>query len=376
MLDTLDEHYGYLADRIKIEKYRKTIEQLVRPEHVVLDLGCGTGVLGLMALRAGARKVLFVEEKSVIEVARRAVAEAGFSDQAEFFRANSLELSLPQKVDLIVCDHVGYFGFDYEIFAVLADAKRRFLKPGGMIVPASIDVMLAPVQSDSCRNLIEQWHDGTVPEDFGWLGRIAANRKHGVEIVPEDLLAESATLATLEMGAEAPGYLSWNAEFVCTKKGKLDGVVGWFHCRLTDSELMTNAPGVADRLDRPQAFLPLESPVHVSEGELVRITVMARHLDNVIGWVVELPGSGLQFSQSTFNGLLVDQEALARARPDRIAKLNDRGRARQIVLSYCDGRRTIEQVQTLVERDHPALFPTKQSTTSFIIRVLAEDTSA
>ena len=38
MATTLDEHYGYLADRIKIEKYRAALEQLVRPEHLVLDL--------------------------------------------------------------------------------------------------------------------------------------------------------------------------------------------------------------------------------------------------------------------------------------------------------------------------------------------------
>jgi hypothetical protein len=103
---------------------------------------------------------------------------------------------------------------------------------------------------------------------------------------------------------------------------------------------------------------------------------MARHLDSVIAWVVELPGSGRRFSHSTFNGLLLDQEALTRVRPERIAALNDRGRARQIVLSYCDGQRTIEEVQTLIERDHPALFPSKQATTSFITRVLSEDTSA
>jgi protein arginine N-methyltransferase 1 len=374
MAKTLDEHYGYLADRVKIEKYRAAIEQLVRPEHVVLDLGCGAGVLGLMALHAGARKVLFVEEKPVIELARGAVTKAGLTDKAEFYRASSLELSLPEKVDLIVCDHVGYFGFDYGILGVLADAKRRFLEPRGIIVPASIDVMLAPVESETCRNLVAKWRDGSVPEDFAWVSKTAANTKHGVELVPDDLLAESETLVTLEMGAEAPAYLSWNAEFECAKSGKLDGVAGWFDCGLADGIRMTNEPGVADRLDRPQAFLPLETPVHVSEGERIRVTLMARHLDNVIAWVVELPYSGCRFSQSIFNGLLLGQESMTRTRPDRIAALNDRGRARQIILSYCNGQRTVEEVQTLVERDHPALFPSRQATTSFITRVLAEDT--
>ena len=36
---TLDEHYGYLSDDVKVEKYRAAIEQSVRTENVYLDLG-------------------------------------------------------------------------------------------------------------------------------------------------------------------------------------------------------------------------------------------------------------------------------------------------------------------------------------------------
>ena len=79
MAKTLGEHYGYLADQVKLEQYQAAIDRLVRPEHVVLDLGCGSGLLGLMALRAGASKVLFVEEGAIIEVARQTVTDAGFS---------------------------------------------------------------------------------------------------------------------------------------------------------------------------------------------------------------------------------------------------------------------------------------------------------
>jgi protein arginine N-methyltransferase 1 len=375
MSKTLREHYGYLADRVKRSQYEAAIEHAVRPEHVVLDLGCGSGLLGLMALRAGARKVIFVDEDAVIEVARRTVVRAGFGDRAEFFQANSFELSLPELINVVICDHIGYFGFDYGVIALLADAQQRFLKPGGIFVPSQVVLKLAPVESETCRNLVAQWQNGSVPGEFGWLGTAAANTKHAVQLAPDDLLAESATLAKLELGADAAPYLSWNAEFHCARAGTLDGVAGWFDCRLIDDVHMTNSPEAEENLDRPQAFLPLEAPVAINKGERVRATVMARHLDNVIGWVVELPDSNMRFSHSTFNGLLLDREALTRARPDRIAKLNDRGRARHIVLSYCDGSRTVSDVQAMVERDYPKLFPSKQAATSFITQVLAWDTS-
>ena len=374
MPKTLDEHYGYLSDTVKLERYQTAIARSVRPEHVVLDLGCGTGLLGLMALRAGARKVLFVEEGAIIEVARQAVTTAGFAEKAEFFQTNSFELSLPERADIVICDHVGYFGFDYNILSLLADARQRFLKPDGIIVPAQIELQLAPIESETCRELVAKWRDGSVPDDYAWLGAAAANTKHAPQLQQQDLLADAAELATLQLGEEVAPFLSWSAEFRCARDGTLDGVAGWFDCQLFDDVHMTNSPAATDALNRPQAFLPLDTPIAVSAGERVNVTVMARHLDNVLGWIVELPDSGKQFTHTTFNGLLLDREALTRTRPDRVAKLNDRGRARQIVLSYCDGKRSAAEVQELVLREHPKLFPSEQATSAFVLQVLTWDT--
>jgi hypothetical protein len=138
----------------------------------------------------------------------------------------------------------------------------------------------------------------------------------------------------------------------------------------------TNSPVTEEHLDRSQTFFPLDVPVTVTAGERINATVMARHQDHVIAWVIELPDVGKRFTHTTFNGLLLDSEALTRAQPERVAKLNDRGRARQVVLSYCDGQRTVAEVQTLVQRDHPELFPSTQATAAFITQVLSWDTSA
>lgn len=375
MSETLDEHYGYLADRVKLERYRAAIERLVQPGHVVMDLGCGSGVLGLMALRAGAGKVLFVDESSIIEVARQTIARAGLAGRAEFFLANSFELDLRERADIVVCDHVGYFGFDYSILALLADARRRFLKPGGVLVPAAVDLALAPVESESGRDLVARWRSGAVPDDFAWVGASAANTKHAIEATAENLLADAALLATLEPGTDAAEFLSWQADFKCTRCGTLDGLLGWFDARLCDDIRMSNSPLSADKLERPQAFLPLlemySDPVSVCEGEPIRATVMVRPDDHILAWTVELPEQDRRFSLTTFNGLLLDDMALKRSRPDRIARLNERGRAQQIALSYCDGTRTVAEVEALVMKEHPDLFPSARATEKLVRSVLA-----
>ena len=369
---TLEEHYSYLADRLKVQRYRAAIEKAIEPGQVVLDLGCGSGLLGMMALRAGASKVVFVEEGSAIEIARRSVAEAGFTDRAEFFQSNSFSLALPERVDVIVCDHVGYFGFDYGILALLADARQRFLKPGGVIIPAEITIQLGLAEAEAARNLVSRWRSEPIPAEFHWVSIASANAKHAVNLKSEHLVSSVVDADTLVLGNASAEFLTWSADFTASRDATLDGLLGWFDCQLHGDTRMTNSPAVDDALERPQAFLPLEEPVLVSTGEPVNVTVMVRPVDHVIAWVVEVRGQ--RHALTTFNGLLLDNAALYRGRPDRVAHLNSRGLARQIVLSYCDGQRTVAEVESVVLQAHPDLFPTPHAARSFVRNVLASDT--
>ena len=44
------------------------------------------------------------------------------------------------------------------------------------------------------------------------------------------------------------------------------------------------------------------------------------------------------------------------------------------VLSYCDGKHTIAEVQALIRREHPDLFPSQHASETFIHNVLLRDT--
>jgi len=306
MPDPLDEHYSYLADRTKVDRYRAAISGVVGPGDAILDLGCGSGLLGLMALRAGAAKVHFVDSGPVIEMARRVVSEAGFGRRAVFHQALSYDLELPDPVDVVLSDHVGYFGFDYDILRLLADARQRFLRPGGRLVPRQIDLKLAPVESEACRQLVQRWRDGSVPPEFSWVATPAANLKHAVNLDPGNLLAPPATLASLVLGQDTADFFTWQAGFDITRDADLDGLAGWFDCVLHEVIRVTNAPDAEERLERPQAFLPLEQPVSVRAGQRLEVTVMARPHDHVIAWTVTLPDTGQCFRHSTFFGLQLE----------------------------------------------------------------------
>ena len=153
MSGVLEEHLGYFALPHRLDLYRAAVEKLIRPGNLVVDAGCGTAVLGLLCLQAGAAHVHAIDSTAAIEVAREALTRAGWASKADFIRGSSFQVDLPERVDVVICDHVGYFGFDYGLISLLADARRRFLKPGGTLIPGRLKLHIGAVESQKCRQL-------------------------------------------------------------------------------------------------------------------------------------------------------------------------------------------------------------------------------
>ena len=108
----INEHRTYLSDRTRLAAYTAAIHNAVRPGDVVLDLGCGTGILGLLACRAGAARVYAIDATGMIEVARRLAKDNGLADRIVHLKELSLTAQLPEPVDVVVCDQMGGFGID------------------------------------------------------------------------------------------------------------------------------------------------------------------------------------------------------------------------------------------------------------------------
>jgi Methyltransferase domain len=59
----------------------------------VLDLGCGTGILSLMAARAGARKVYAVDRAPILDDARETARRNGLDGRIEFIASTFDDLA-------------------------------------------------------------------------------------------------------------------------------------------------------------------------------------------------------------------------------------------------------------------------------------------
>ncbi len=374
MSSVLDEHLGYLADTARLPLYQKAVAQTVKPGDRVADVGCGSAILGLLCLQAGAGHVDAIDSTAAIEIARQSHTKAGWGDQATFIHGKSFQVELTEPVDVVICDHVGYFGFDYGLIETLADARRRFLKPGGCLIPGRLRLQLGAVESDKCHKLAEGWAAPGIPPEFHWLRQQGINTKYAVNLQAEEVLAGPAELACIDLRVDNPEFFSWTAELTVARDGVMHGLAGWFECELAENVWMTNSPLSTQAIKRSQAFLPIDGPLTVKAGETISATVMARPADHLIAWDVRHPASGRKFSHSTWLGDLLMQEQLNKTRPDHVPQLSRVARARALVMGYCDGQRSVGQIQAAVLREHPDLFPSPAEITRFVAAVLSGNT--
>ena len=369
----LQEHIGYIADAVRTEQFRRAIAEAVRPGDVVVDVGCGFAPLGLMCLEAGAARVWGIDRTDAIEIARESAQRAGFGDRYHCLREASFRAVVPEPADIVICDHVGYFGLDYGIVNTMADARRRFLRPGGKVLPGRITLQLAGISSAACRALAEAWAAPEIPPAFNWLREYGINSKHPTMLAPDDVVTAPVDLGVIDLAADIPNAVNFTAELTATRDGVIDGLGGWFACEIVPGIVMSNSPVIDQQINRDQIFLAFDRPMAVSSGDIVRATVSIRHENETIVWTARNLRSGDSFKQSTWRSQIHSHEDLV-PKGMSVLTLTPIGEARRLVLGHADGQLTGREIEDLVVRDHPALLPTEAEVRSFVQSELARST--
>jgi predicted RNA methylase len=145
-------HFPMMNDTYRNDCYEKALRKAVKPESVVLDIGSGSGLLALMAARAGAKQVYTCEKvKVVANMARHIVEANGYSEQIITFNklSNDLQVGadLSEPADILVSEifDVGLLA-EYAV-ASIRHAREHLLKPNAQILPKSATVYAVLVDS-------------------------------------------------------------------------------------------------------------------------------------------------------------------------------------------------------------------------------------
>ncbi|MBI3933350.1 MAG: methyltransferase domain-containing protein [Acidobacteria bacterium] len=378
----VDEHRQYLADEVRVSAYQEAIAEVVGPGDVVLDLASGTGILGLLACRAGAKRVYSIEQGGMIELARTVARANGFEDRITYVKGHSTRVELPEPVDVAICDQAGHFGFEAGILELFNDVRERFLKPGGRLIPQRISIHLAPVECPEIWGQVAFWSESVAGFDFGPARAWAANTGYPTRFSSGQILAEPGLLCSLDLPQGTPPSLSGEVRFRATRAGTLHGIGGWFSAQLSENVSMTNSPLAARSIGRRNVFFPLERPVPLTAEDGVRVQMHIIPAELLVSWKVEVRegderhiGAGknglkARFAHSTLRGMLLAREDLRKTRPEFVPRLSPWGQARRSVLELCDGHTPLAEIEREVYRRHPSLFPSLGEAAAFVAEVV------
>jgi type I protein arginine methyltransferase len=270
----IEFHRRMLADRVRSAAFRKALEQVIRPGHsVVADIGAGTGFLGLMARQMGAREIHLIEHGPVIGLAERIAARNGL-DGATFWPANSAHILDPPPVDVVVCEVLGNLAFEENAIETLADA-RRFLRPGGVMIPNAIEQFLAPVTTPRLHEELCSWDDTGTDFDFADAKSTSFDNVYVKRFAPEELLyGESGVRSwdravfSSELSGHRQGGASWRLEAPVT----VYGFALWWCCELVPGIDLSTSPFSAPT-HWDQVYLPVMQPIEGRAADEIAVEI-------------------------------------------------------------------------------------------------------
>ena len=352
--DEIAEHAGYVGDRVKLAAYERALRHVIRPGDRVLDLGTGTGVLGMLAAAAGAGKVYAVDSGSIIGPAETIAVANGFRDRMEFIRESSGRLQLPEPVDVVVGDQIGGMVYDAGVLDYYADVGSRLMRPGGTFIPGEFSLAVAPVAAPHWERWVGIWRTRPSGLDLSPMFDLATNTEFRVDLDPEDHLGPEVCWATVAADHVEP--IAGTVELEITRPGRLTGLAGTFVAQLCPGVELANSPQHHERFDRWQNFYPLREPVDVGEGDRVEVTLDVRPKSYLATWhavVTTSAGSPSGTRSSTVLGQFLSPTDAARAAGQVAPPVSELLAADRYALELVDGHRTIADIAAMVFERHP-----------------------
>jgi SAM-dependent methyltransferase len=264
----IEYHRTLLADRVRNAAFHEALSRIVvKGETTVADIGAGTGFLGFLAAKLGARRVDLYETADIAAVARKLLRHNRLNN-CRVAEVHSSDVASPDRVDVIVCETLGNYPFEENIVETLNDARERFLNPGGVIIPRAVEQFVCPVTAERFHRELTAWDDVGYGLDFGPAKTMTLNNIYVRTFAAADLLDSAAATSSWDKLAfdrrnktTRTGEASWPVK----KRTAIYGLALWWSAELADGIALSTGPLDA-RTHWEQLYLPALAPITLEAG--------------------------------------------------------------------------------------------------------------
>lgn len=279
-----DFHQLMLNDRLRMVAYEAAIKEVVKSGMTVADLGTGTGILAKWALEAGAMRVYGIDVNAeILKKAHERMRQTGLEDRYTTFNGLSYDVMLPERVDIIMSEILGNLADNEDMTPILADARARWLKPTGVMLPQAVDTYLLPISSPSSHQQIQEKRCRGINSRYQlqdllvklWIDS-PFNLYYDVILPQATYLAKPQKVQQFYFNGADQATYEVERSYVIDRDDVLTGFKGYFVAQLSPNvALDIGESDIANRQTSDcwkHCYLPIEEPIVVKTGDLLSLT--------------------------------------------------------------------------------------------------------
>jgi len=226
-------HEEMLKDEVRTKSYRNSIlnnKHLFKGK-VVLDVGCGTGILSMFAAKAGASKVFGIDASGIAEQAKRIVKDNNLEDVVTIIQGKVEEVDLPvDKVDIIISEWMGYCLLYESMLNTVIYARDKWLAKDGILLPDKATLYLCAIEdADYKEDKINFW-DNVYGFNMSCIKSLAIQEPLVDTVEDKQVMSGAAKLLTIDISTIKIDELNFKSPFrlVATRDDFCHAFVAYF----------------------------------------------------------------------------------------------------------------------------------------------------
>merc|ERR1712071_204035 len=199
-------HEEMLKDEVRTLTYRNSMyhnKHLFKGK-VVLDIGCGTGILSMFAAKAGASRVFGIDCSDIVNQA------------TEIVKGNVEEVELPEgieKVDIIISEWMGYCLFYESMLETILYARDKWLKPDGLLFPDRASLYICAIEDRQYKDDKINWWDEVYGFNMSCIRKVALTEPLVDVVDPKQVVSNSCLLKEVDLYTVTKEELAFSSTF-------------------------------------------------------------------------------------------------------------------------------------------------------------------
>eukprot|EP00112_Aurelia_sp_Birch-Aquarium-sp1_P022793 Seg6546.1 transcript_id=Seg6546.1/GoldUCD/mRNA.D3Y31 product="Protein arginine N-methyltransferase 1" protein_id=Seg6546.1/GoldUCD/D3Y31 len=214
-------HEEMLKDEVRTLTYRKAMyhNKHLFKDKIVLDVGCGTGILCMFAAKAGAKHCYGVDCSSIIDHAGKIIKANHLDHKITLVKGKVEEIVLPvEKVDIIISEWMGYCLFYESMLDTVLHARDKWLAPDGMLFPDKANLYVCAIEDRDYKEEKIDWWDNVYGFDMSAIRNVAISEPLVDVVDPKQVVSNHCLIKEVNLEDQKQEEIIFTSPFEVTCK--------------------------------------------------------------------------------------------------------------------------------------------------------------